>query len=36
MSDFTREEKPFLLLMKDKEWNVSYWWFETEEERTEE
>ena len=32
MSEFTREEKPFLLLMKDKEWNVSYWWFETEEE----
>ena len=32
MNEFTREEKPFLLLMKDKEWNISYWWFETEEE----
>ena len=32
MSDFTREEKPFLLLMRDKEWNISYWWFEDEKE----
>lgn len=32
MNEFTREEKPFLLLMRDKEWNISYWWFDDEEE----
>lgn len=32
MGSFTRGEKPFLLLVKDKCWNIFYWWFETEEE----
>ena len=32
MSEFKREEKPFLLLMRDKEWNIAYCWFDTEEE----
>ena len=32
MSEFTRSEKPFLLLAEDKEQNISYYWFDDEDE----
>lgn len=32
MSEFTRSEKPFLLLVEDKEQNISYYWFDDEDE----
>ena len=32
MSEFTRSEKPFLLLSEDSEQTISYYWFDNEEE----
>ena len=32
MSEFTRSEKPFLLLAEDKEQSISYYWFDDEDE----
>ena len=32
MNEFTRSEKPFLLLAEDKLQNISYYWFDDEDE----
>ena len=32
MSEFTRSERPFLLLAENKEQNISYYWFDDEDE----
>ena len=32
MSEFTRSEKPFLLLAENKAQNISYYWFDDEDE----
>lgn len=32
MGEFTRSEKPFLLLAEDKTQNISYYWFDDEDE----